>query len=98
MTRDYWAHATAIIDHPAEIGAGTRIWHFSHVMSGARIGPGCTLGQNVFVGGAVVIGAGCKIQNNVSVYDAVVLENDVFVGPSAVFTNVANPRAFVNRK
>ncbi len=95
---DYWAHPSAIIDLPAEIGPGTKIWHFCHVMTGARVGAGCSLGQNVFVGGRAVVGAGCKIQNNVSVYDAVVLEDDVFVGPSAVFTNVVNPRAFVNRK
>jgi UDP-2-acetamido-3-amino-2,3-dideoxy-glucuronate N-acetyltransferase len=96
--RAFWAHPTAVVDQPADIGAGTKIWHFSHIMAGARIGAGCSLGQNVFVGGKAVIGAGCKIQNNVSVYDAVVLEDDVFVGPSAVFTNVENPRAFVNRK
>jgi UDP-2-acetamido-3-amino-2,3-dideoxy-glucuronate N-acetyltransferase len=95
---EVWAHPSAIIDQPAQIGSATKIWHFSHVMAGARIGARCSLGQNVFVGGASVIGNGCKIQNNVSVYDAVVLEDDVFVGPSAVFTNVANPRAFVNRK
>ncbi len=95
---DFWAHPTAVIDAPAEIGAGTKIWHFSHVMAGARVGAGCSLGQNVFVGSRGVIGEGCKIQNNVSIYDAVELEADVFVGPSAVFTNVENPRAFVNRK
>src|SRR5215475_7698604 len=94
----FWAHPTAVIDRPAAIGAGTRIWHFSHVMAGAAIGAGCTLGQNVFVGARAVIGDRCRIQNNVSVYDGVVLGNDVFVGPSAVFTNVSNPRAFVARK
>jgi UDP-2-acetamido-3-amino-2,3-dideoxy-glucuronate N-acetyltransferase len=94
----YWAHSTAVIDVPVSIGDGTKIWHFSHVMTGARIGARCSLGQNVFVGSAAVIGDGCKIQNNVSLYDAVVLEADVFVGPSAVFTNVVNPRAFVDRK
>jgi UDP-2-acetamido-3-amino-2,3-dideoxy-glucuronate N-acetyltransferase len=94
----FWAHPSAIVDAPAEIGAGTKIWHFCHVMAGARIGGACSLGQNVFVGATAVIGRGCKLQNNVSVYDGVVLEDDVFVGPSAVFTNVENPRAFVNRK
>ena len=94
----YWAHETAAIDQPAQIGAGTRIWHFCHVMAGARIGTRCVLGQNVFVAGRAVIGDGCKIQNNVSLYDDVVLEADVFVAPSAVFTNVNNPRAFIERK
>lgn len=94
----YWAHATAVVDQPAQIGAGTKIWHFCHVMPGARIGEGCVLGQNVFVASRAVIGNGCKIQNNVSLYDDVILEDDVFVAPSAVFTNVINPRAFVERK
>lgn len=88
-----YVHETAVVDPGAEIGEGTRIWHFSHVMGGARIGPRCTLGQNVFVARGAVIGAGCKIQNNVSVYEGVVLEDEVFVGPSAVFTNVKTPRA-----
>jgi UDP-2-acetamido-3-amino-2,3-dideoxy-glucuronate N-acetyltransferase len=95
---DFWAHPTAVVDQPIEIGEGTKIWHFCHVMSGARIGARCSLGQNVFVGARAVVGAGCKIQNNVSLYDAVTLEDDVFVGPSAVFTNVVNPRAFIVRK
>lgn len=98
MPPTFWAHPTAVVDEPAEIGEGTRIWHFAHVMSGARIGARCSLGQNVFVGARAVIGTGCKIQNNVSVYDAVILEDEVFVGPSAVFTNVINPRAFIERK
>jgi len=89
---------TAIIDPGAEIGEGTSIWHFSHVMAGARIGKNCILGQNVFVADGVVIGNGCKIQNNVSLYQGVTLEDEVFVGPSAVFTNVINPRAFIVRK
>jgi UDP-2-acetamido-3-amino-2,3-dideoxy-glucuronate N-acetyltransferase len=93
-----WAHPTAIIDRPARIGAGTKIWHFCHVMAGARIGSGCVLGQNVFVAATAVIGDRCHIQNNVSIYDGVVLEDEVFVGPSAVFTNVRNPRAAVDRK
>jgi UDP-2-acetamido-3-amino-2,3-dideoxy-glucuronate N-acetyltransferase len=96
--RGFWAHATAVIDPPAAIGDGTKIWHFAHVMSGAAIGAGCSLGQNAFVGAAAVIGDRCKIQNNVSIYDGVILGDDVFVGPSAVFTNVVNPRAFVARR
>jgi UDP-2-acetamido-3-amino-2,3-dideoxy-glucuronate N-acetyltransferase len=94
----YWAHATAVIDEGATIGDGTKIWHFCHVMAGARVGAGCVLGQNVFVAGGAVVGDRCRIQNNVSIYDGVELEDDVFVGPSAVFTNVKNPRAAVSRK
>lgn len=94
----YTAHETAIIDAGAQIGAGTRIWHWVHVCGGARIGSQCSLGQNVFVGNDVRIGNNVKIQNNVSVYDAVELEDDVFCGPSMVFTNVYNPRATVVRK
>ncbi len=94
----YFAHATAVIDQPARIGEGTRIWHFCHVMAGARIGARCILGQNVFVASRAVLGDGCKIQNNVSLYDDVVLADEVFVAPSAVFTNVNNPRAFIERK
>jgi UDP-2-acetamido-3-amino-2,3-dideoxy-glucuronate N-acetyltransferase len=93
-----WQHASAIVDDGAQIGAETKVWHFSHVCAGARIGARCSLGQNVFVGNDVLIGDGVKIQNNVSVYDAVTLEDDVFCGPSAVFTNVYNPRAAVTRK
>ena len=91
-------HASAVIDDGAEIGEGTRIWHFCHVMAGARIGSGCSLGQNCFVASGVRIGNGVKIQNNVSVYEGVELEDQVFVGPSVVFTNVASPRARVSRK
>jgi UDP-2-acetamido-3-amino-2,3-dideoxy-glucuronate N-acetyltransferase len=91
-------HPSAIVDAGAVLGPGTRVWHFSHVCGGARIGADCSLGQNVFVGNDVVIGNGVKIQNNVSVYDAVTLEDDVFCGPSMVFTNVYNPRAGVVRK
>lgn len=91
-------HATAIVDQGAQIGDGSRIWHWVHVCAGARIGEGCSLGQNVFVGNDVVIGNNVKIQNNVSVYDAVRLEDDVFCGPSMVFTNVFNPRSAVSRK
>jgi UDP-2-acetamido-3-amino-2,3-dideoxy-glucuronate N-acetyltransferase len=94
----YFSHPTAIIDQGAHIGADTKIWHFCHISSGAQIGRDCTLGQNVYVGGAAVIGDSVKIQNNVSVYDGVHLDDDVFVGPSAVFTNVKNPRAHVSRK
>jgi UDP-2-acetamido-3-amino-2,3-dideoxy-glucuronate N-acetyltransferase len=94
----FWAHPTAVVDQPAEIGDGTKIWHFCHVMAGARIGARCVLGQNVFVAARAAMGDGCKIQNNVSLYDDVILDDDVFVAPSAVFTNVVNPRAFVERK
>lgn len=91
-------HPSAIVDAGAAIGDGSRVWHFVHVCAGARIGRGCSLGQNVFVGNDVLIGDNVKIQNNVSVYDAVTLEDDVFCGPSMVFTNVYNPRAAVSRK
>lgn len=94
----FWAHPTAVVDRGAHIGEGTKVWHFCHVMSGARIGDGCVLGQNVFVAGTARVGDRCRIQNNVSVYDGVVLADDVFVGPSAVFTNVRNPRAAVDRR
>ena len=97
-TAPAWHHDTALIDTGAQLGADTKVWHFSHVCGGARIGAGCSLGQNVFVGNDVVIGDRVKIQNNVSVYDAVTLEDDVFCGPSMVFTNVYNPRAGVPRK
>ena len=92
------AHPTAVVDDGADVGEGTRIWHFSHVMTGARIGRRCVLGQNVFVAGGAVLGDGVKLQNNVSVYDGVELGDDVFCGPSAVFTNVTNPRAHVSRR
>ena len=95
---DYFRHESAIVDDGATIGRGSRIWHFVHVCAGAAIGENVVLGQNVFVSGRAVIGDGCRIQNNVSVYDNVFLEDDVFCGPSMVFTNVANPRAFVSRK
>ena len=91
-------HTTAIIDAGAIIGNGTRIWHFCHVMPQAVIGSNCILGQNVFVDNNVIIGNGVKIQNNVSVYNGVVFEEDVFIGPSVVFTNVINPRSFIDRK
>jgi UDP-2-acetamido-3-amino-2,3-dideoxy-glucuronate N-acetyltransferase len=91
-------HPSAIVDAGAQLGDGCRVWHFVHISAGARIGAGCSLGQNVYVGNDVVIGDNVKIQNNVSVYDAVTLEDDVFCGPSMVFTNVYNPRAAVTRK
>lgn len=95
---NFFAHPTAIVDDGAQIGEGTKIWHFCHVMAGARIGKGCTLGQNVFVADDVIIGNNVKVQNNVSIYSGVVCEDDVFLGPSVVFTNVVNPRSAVNRR
>ena len=95
---NHWCHESAIIDNGATLGEGTKVWHFSHVCSGAVIGERCSFGQNVFVGNRVVIGNRCKIQNNVSIYDNVTLEDDVFCGPSMVFTNVYNPRAAIVRK
>lgn len=94
----YYQHPSAIIDEGAQIGEGSRVWHFVHVCGGARIGKNVSLGQNVFVGNKVVIGDKCKVQNNVSVYDNVTLEDGVFCGPSMVFTNVYNPRSLVERK
>ena len=91
-------HPSAIVDEGAQIGDGSRVWHFVHVCAGARIGRGVSLGQNVFVGNQVVIGDRCKVQNNVSVYDGVTLEEGVFCGPSMVFTNVYNPRSLIERK
>ncbi len=95
---DQMIHSSAIVDSGAVLGADTRVWHFSHVCAGARIGAGCSLGQNVFIGNDVLVGDRVKIQNNVSVYDAVSIEDDVFCGPSMVFTNVFNPRSAVVRK
>ena len=95
---DYTVHPTAIIDEGAQIGEGSRVWHWVHICGGAKIGRDCSFGQNVFVGNRVLIGNNCKIQNNVSVYDNVTLEDDVFCGPSMVFTNVYNPRSAVSRK
>ena len=97
-TSAYTVHPSAIVDEGAQIGEGSRVWHFVHVCAGARIGKGVSLGQNVFVGNKVVIGDHCKVQNNVSVYDNVTLEEGVFCGPSMVFTNVLNPRALIERK
>lgn len=95
---DIFIHPTATVDEGATIGGGTKIWHYSHIMSKASIGEGCTIGQNVFIANNVCIGKGAKIQNNVSVYEGVELEEDVFLGPSMVFTNVDVPRAFIERK
>lgn len=95
---DYFAHESATIDAGAEIGADTKIWHYSHVCTGARIGARCSFGQNAFVAGGVVIGEGVRVQNNVSLYDGVIVEDDVFLGPSCVLTNVFNPRSHVSRK
>jgi UDP-2-acetamido-3-amino-2,3-dideoxy-glucuronate N-acetyltransferase len=95
---NYSIHPTAIVDEGAQIGEGSRVWHWVHICGGARIGRGVSLGQNVFVGNKVIIGDACKIQNNVSVYDNVTLEEGVFCGPSMVFTNVYNPRSLIERK
>ena len=91
-------HETAIVDQSVDIGAGTKIWHWVHVMSGAKIGEGCVLGQNVYIGGKAVLGNNVRVQNNVSIYDRVILDDDVFCGPSMVFTNVINPRSSVERQ
>lgn len=98
MKENYFVHPSSIIDSGAEIGEGTNIWHFSHVMPTAIIGNKCNIGQNCFIDNKVIIGNGVKIQNNVSVYNGVVLEDNVFIGPSVVFTNVINPRSFIERK
>ena len=96
--KKYFAHETAVIDEGCTIGKGTKIWHFSHIMSGCTIGEGCNIGQNVVVSPQVVLGKNVKVQNNVSIYTGVICEDDVFLGPSMVFTNVINPRSAVNRK
>lgn len=95
---DYYVHPTSIVDDNAQIGKGTKIWHFSHIMSGCKIGENCNIGQNVVVSPDVVLGNGCKVQNNVSIYTGVKCENNVFLGPSCVFTNVINPRSAIARK
>lgn len=95
---DLFIHPTAVVDPGCQIGAGTKVWHFCHLMEGARIGPQCSLGQNVFVASGVVLGSRVKVQNNVSIYQGVQIEDDVFLGPSMVFTNVRNPRSAVNRR
>jgi UDP-2-acetamido-3-amino-2,3-dideoxy-glucuronate N-acetyltransferase len=98
MNKSYFAHPTAEIDEGCEIGAGTKIWHFSHIMPNCKIGENCNLGQNVVISPEVVLGKNVKVQNNVSIYTGVICEDDVFLGPSMVFTNVINPRSAVNRK
>jgi UDP-2-acetamido-3-amino-2,3-dideoxy-glucuronate N-acetyltransferase len=96
--KSFYVHPTAVIDEGCEIGAGTKIWHFSHIMPGCRIGENCNLGQNVVISPEVVLGRNVKVQNNVSIYTGVHCEDDVFLGPSMVFTNVLNPRSAVNRR
>jgi UDP-2-acetamido-3-amino-2,3-dideoxy-glucuronate N-acetyltransferase len=98
MTNEYFAHETAVIDDGCEIGKGTKIWHFSHIMSNCKIGERCNIGQNVVVSPDVILGKNVKVQNNVSIYTGVICEDDVFLGPSMVFTNVINPRSSVNRR
>ena len=95
---EYFAHETAVIDEGCRIGQGTKIWHFSHVMPGAEIGENCNIGQNVVISPGVKLGRQCKVQNNVSIYEGVTCDEDVFLGPSMVFTNVTNPRSAVNRR
>lgn len=96
--KNYYAHPTAVIDEGCEIGEGSKIWHFSHIMQKCKIGKGCNVGQNVVISPDVVLGNNVKVQNNVSIYTGVVCEDDVFLGPSMVFTNVINPRSAINRK
>ena len=98
MNKEYFAHETAVIDEGCEIGKGTKIWHFSHIMTGCKLGENCNIGQNVVVSPEVVLGRNVKVQNNVSIYTGVICEDDVFLGPSMVFTNVTNPRSNVNRR
>ncbi|MDH5493222.1 MAG: N-acetyltransferase [Myxococcales bacterium] len=95
---EVFIHPSSVIDDGVEIGAGAKVWHFCHVSSGARLGSGCVLGQNVFVGRGVILGDGVRVQNNVSIYEGVEIADDVFLGPSCVFTNVNNPRAHVQRR
>ncbi len=98
MEKQISVHPTAVVDQGAQIGDGTHVWHFCHIMPGAKIGSNCNLGQNIFVDNNVVIGNGVKVQNNVSLYNSVTVEDDVFIGPSVTFTNVINPRSFIDRK
>lgn len=97
-SKHYFAHETAVIDEGCEISMGTKIWHFSHIMSGCKMGENCNIGQNVVISPQVVLGKNVKVQNNVSIYTGVICEDDVFLGPSMVFTNVINPRSAINRK
>src|SRR6478735_5591065 len=98
MQQNFFSHATAVIDEGAVVGEGTHIWHFSHLMKGCKIGNNCTIGQNVFIASTVVLGNNVKVQNNVSLYDGLICSDNVFLGPSCVFTNVINPRSAVSRK
>ena len=98
MSRDFFAHETAIIDDGCKIGKGTKIWHFSHLMTNCILGEGCNIGQNVVISSNVILGNNVKVQNNVSIYEGVTCDDDVFLGPSMVFTNVINPRSAINRK
>ena len=98
MTKDYFAHETAVIDEGCKIGKGSKIWHFSHIMSDAVLGEKCNIGQNVVISPRVILGNNVKVQNNVSIYEGVTCDDDVFLGPSMVFTNVRNPRSAINRK
>ncbi|HOK25802.1 MAG TPA: acyltransferase [Bacteroidales bacterium] len=98
MEKEYFAHETAVIDEGCKIGKGTKIWHFSHIMTGCEIGEGCNLGQNVVVSPGVKLGKNVKVQNNVSIYTGVICEDDVFLGPSMVFTNIINPRSAIVRR
>lgn len=98
MNGNYFVHPSSIVDEGASIGAGTKIWHFCHIMPRAKIGKNCIIGQNCFIDNGTVTGDRVKIQNNVSVYNGVIIENEVFIGPSVVFTNVINPRSFIDRK
>ncbi len=95
---EYFAHETAVIDEGCEIGQGTKIWHFSHIMTNCKIAENCNIGQNVVISPDVILGKNCKVQNNVSIYTGVICEDDVFLGPSIVFTNILNPRSAVNRR
>ena len=98
MDKTYFVHESSYVDKGCEIGEGTKIWHFSHIMARCRIGKNCNIGQNVVIAPGVELGDGCKVQNNVSIYTGVICEDGVFLGPSCVFTNVINPRAFIERK
>lgn len=98
MNQEYYAHPSAYVDEGCEIGKGVKIWHFSHIMSGCKVGEGCNIGQNVVISPKVVLGRDVRVQNNVSIYEGVICEDDVFLGPSMVFTNVINPRSAISRK
>ena len=95
---NYFIHSSSCVDEGAIIGEGTKIWHFSHIMSKAKIGKNCNIGQNVFIADNVILGDNCKVQNNVSIYEGVIIKDDVFIGPSVVFTNVKIPRSFISQK